>query len=108
RCNHRIRGMERQFRISVPQRYRPMNGPNSRDNTSPPPGLDFRLLFESAPGLYLVLAPDLTIVAVSDAYACATMTQRRDILGRHIFDVFPDNPADVDATGVHNLRLSLE
>ena len=29
---------------------------------------DFRSLFESAPGLYLVLTPDLTIVAASDAY----------------------------------------
>ena len=29
---------------------------------------DFRSLFESAPELYLVLAPDFTIVAASDAY----------------------------------------
>src|SRR5688572_22827970 len=71
-------------------------------------GPDFRALFESIPGLYLVLAPDLTIVAVSDAYLDATMTRRDDILGRHIFDVFPDNPADADATGVQNLRASLE
>src|SRR5258705_12130169 len=69
---------------------------------------DFRTLFESAPGLYLVLAPDLTIVAVSDAYLRATMTQRQQILGRGIFDVFPDNPDDPGATGVQNLRASLE
>jgi len=25
-----------------------------------------------------------------------------------MFDVFPDNPADVGATGVRNLRASLE
>ena len=38
---------------------------------------EFRRLFESAPGLYLVLSPeDLHIVAVSDAYLKATMTQR--------------------------------
>jgi PAS domain-containing protein len=37
---------------------------------------DFHALFESAPDLYLVLAPDLTIVAVSDAYCRATMTSR--------------------------------
>jgi signal transduction histidine kinase len=69
---------------------------------------DFRVLFESSPGLYLVLAPDLTIVAVSDAYLQATMTQREQILGRGIFDVFPDNPHESDATGVTNLRTSLE
>src|SRR5687767_10268856 len=69
---------------------------------------DFKLLFESAPGLYLVLARDLKIVAVSDAYARATMTQREEILGRGLFEVFPDNPDDPAADGVHNLRASLK
>ena len=68
---------------------------------------DFRALFESAPALYLALAPDLTIVAVSDAYAAATKTVREEILGRRLFDVFPDNPDDPAATGVRNLRASL-
>ena len=70
--------------------------------------LDFRFLFESAPGLYLVLDPELVIVAVSDAYLRATMTTREDILGRGLFEVFPDNPDDPEATGVGNLRASLE
>jgi signal transduction histidine kinase len=70
--------------------------------------VDFQLLFESAPGLYLVLTPDLTIVAVSDAYLRATMTKREEILGRPLFEVFPDNPNDLTASGVNNLRASLE
>lgn len=70
-------------------------------------GIDFQLLFESAPGLYLILNTDLTIVAVSDAYLKATMTNREEILGRHLFDVFPDNPNDPAATGVSNLKASL-
>jgi signal transduction histidine kinase/CheY-like chemotaxis protein len=69
---------------------------------------DFESLFESAPGLYLVLDPDLTIVAVTDAYLEATMTKRAEILGRALFEVFPDNPDDPDATGVTNLRSSLD
>lgn len=69
---------------------------------------DFRTLFESVPGLYLVLMPDFTIVAVSDAYLRATMTKREEILGRRMFDVFPDNPEDPSATGVRNLKASLE
>ncbi|HSO00773.1 MAG TPA: ATP-binding protein [Candidatus Nanopelagicales bacterium] len=69
---------------------------------------DFRILFESLPGLFLVLTPDLTIVAVSDAYMEATMTRREEILGRHLFEVFPDNPDDPTANGVRNLRASLE
>jgi formate hydrogenlyase transcriptional activator len=47
-------------------------------------------------------------VDVSDAYLRATMTQREDILGRGIFDIFPDNPDDPDASGVRNLRTSLQ
>ncbi|HEY6552750.1 MAG TPA: ATP-binding protein [Vicinamibacteria bacterium] len=72
------------------------------------PDPDFRALFEASPGLYLVLSPDLTIVAVSDAYARATMTEREAIVGRGLFEVFPDNPDDPTATGVGNLRASLE
>jgi PAS domain S-box-containing protein len=36
------------------------------------------------------------------------MTKREEILGRGIFDVFPDNPDDPSATGVRNLRTSLQ
>ena len=70
---------------------------------------DFKALFEAAPGLYLVLTqPDFRIVAVSDAYLRATKTERAAILGRGLFDVFPDNPDDPAADGVRNLRASLE
>jgi signal transduction histidine kinase len=69
---------------------------------------DFRTLFEASPGLYLVLDPELRIVAASDAYLDATMTRREEIVGRGIFDVFPDNPADPEATGVSNLSASLD
>jgi signal transduction histidine kinase/ActR/RegA family two-component response regulator len=69
---------------------------------------DFEALFQSAPGLYLVLSPSLKIVAVSDAYLRATMTKREDIIGRGLFEVFPDNPDDPVATGVHNLHASLK
>src|SRR6516225_6347978 len=71
-------------------------------------GLDFRFLFESVPGLYLVLTPDLKIVAATDSYLSATLTDREAILGRDLFDVFPDNPDDPGATGVSNLSASLE
>ncbi|HUQ37734.1 MAG TPA: PAS domain-containing protein [Aestuariivirga sp.] len=72
------------------------------------PSADFRALFEGSPNLYLVLDPHFKIVAVSDAYCRATMTDRKTILGRGVFEVFPDNPADPKATGVSNLRSSLE
>lgn len=81
--------------------------------TAAPPGdflPDFRALFEAAPASYLVLTPgpDFTIVAVSDAYLRATMTRRESILGKGLFEVFPDNPGDPGATGTRNLRASLQ
>lgn len=69
---------------------------------------DYRALFEGAPGLYLVLDPEFTIVAVSDDYLEATMTERGTILGKNIFTVFPDNPDEPGASGEANLRASLE
>jgi len=70
--------------------------------------LDFESLFQAAPGSYLVLDPDLVIVAVSDAYLRDTMTVREQIVGRELFEVFPDNPDDPEATGESNLRASLD
>jgi PAS domain S-box-containing protein len=67
-------------------------------------------IFESVPGLYLILkpnAPRFTIVAVSNAYAEATMTKRKKIIGKGLFEVFPDNPNDPNASGVKNLTASL-
>jgi PAS domain-containing protein len=68
---------------------------------------DFRLLFDATPIPLLVLTPDFTMVAANEARLRATMTTREQTLGRHLFDVFPDNPADATATGTRNLRASL-
>ncbi|HSR05742.1 MAG TPA: response regulator [Bryobacteraceae bacterium] len=78
------------------------------NEVAPPSAIDFRLLFESSPGLYLVLTPSFEIIAASDAYLRATMTQREDLLGKHIFAAFPDNPDDPEASGVRKLHESLK
>src|SRR5688572_17672391 len=69
---------------------------------------DFQRIFESSPDLYLVLKPDLSIIAVSDSYLHASFTLREKIIGKNIFEVFPDNPNDPGSTGVKHLRASLE
>ena len=88
-----------------------MAAPPSCD-AHPPPQLpatpDFRVLFESIPGLYLVLTAEFHVVAVSNEYLRATLTQRERVLGRHLFDIFPDNPDDPAADGVRNLNASLQ
>lgn len=59
---------------------------------------EFRVMFESSPGLYLALladAPRYTIIAVSDAYLRATFTTREDLLGRGLFELaFAKAPAE--------------
>jgi len=67
---------------------------------------DFKTLFESMPGLYLVLDPNLRIVAATDAYLQATITRRAEIVGRSVFEVFPDNPGDPSADAVRNSLAS--
>ncbi|QWV91703.1 PAS domain-containing protein [Geomonas oryzisoli] len=67
---------------------------------------DFKKLFEKAPGLYLVLDPQLRAVAATDAYLEATLTTREGIIGKHIFEIFPDNPDDPSADSVRNSRAS--
>ncbi|GAB2814536.1 sensor histidine kinase [Ferruginibacter profundus] len=71
------------------------------------PADNFKILFEQLPGLFLILTPDFTIAAVSDLYIEASLTTRECIIGRNIFQVFPDNPDDKKANGVSNLKASL-
>ena len=62
-------------------------------------------LFESLPGLFLVFTHDLKIVSASDAYLAALALQRKNILGRSIFEIFPDQPG---TTTISNWRASLD
>jgi|GEM_PF-6553878 len=70
--------------------------------------IDFEAIFESMPGQCLLLDTDFKIINASDAYLQATMVERNKIIGKGAFEVFPDNPADEAATGVKNVRASLE
>lgn len=69
--------------------------------------LKYKDLFRQLPGLFLILTPQLEIVDASDAYLDGTLTKRNEIVGKSIFEVFPDNPNEADATGARNLRQSL-
>lgn len=68
------------------------------------------LIFNSLPGAYLLLLPNppwYTIVGFNYGYPAATKRQPHDLLGKNLFDAFPDNPADPFASGVRNLSASL-
>jgi signal transduction histidine kinase/ActR/RegA family two-component response regulator len=69
---------------------------------------DFRTLFESAPGCYLVLNADRVIVAASDAYLQETSASRAEIIGQEVFDVCCDPGSPGESADAEDLRASLD
>jgi hypothetical protein len=70
--------------------------------------IDIGSISHRAGGPYLVLDPDLRIVEASAEYVRATLLWNEEIVGRNMFEVFPDNPHNASATGVRNLNASLQ
>jgi signal transduction histidine kinase len=74
---------------------------------------DFEAFFEALPAPCIVFAADdprYTIVAVNEAYLRATNSVRygaRGLLGRPLFQTFPDPLYDPAATETANMRISL-
>jgi serine phosphatase RsbU (regulator of sigma subunit) len=72
------------------------------------PGIDYHAVFQALPGAVALLTPSLVYADVNEAFVAMCGRTREQLIGRYLFDVFPDNPDDPAATGTHNLRLSLE
>jgi len=67
----------------------------------------FRSAFAQTHLPCLVLTPDFIIAGANDPYAAMTGIAQEEMVGRHLFEVFPDNPNDPTADGVKNLTASL-
>ena len=65
-------------------------------------------IFAASPHGYLVLDTDLKIIDVNDRYLFITGSEAEDLVGKHLFDAFPDDPSDATADGTNNLGKSLE
>ncbi len=72
--------------------------------------IDYQRIFGSLPGPFLVLLPDaaFTILEASESYLRATLTDRATIVGRSLFDIFPDGSDQTHATARASLQASLE
>lgn len=55
---------------------------------------DFLKIFNSLPGLFIVIKTDFTVVATSDNYAMTAMKTRDEMVGRRFFDLFPVDPLE--------------
>ncbi|WP_433570306.1 PP2C family protein-serine/threonine phosphatase [Streptomyces sp. CA-251247] len=71
------------------------------------PVIDFQAVFQALPGAVALLTPELVYADVNEAYLSMSGRTRDQLIGRYVFDVFPDNPGDPGATGVRNLHASL-
>jgi PAS domain-containing protein len=78
-----------------------------QDLLTRPDQIDYRQVFNLMPGMCLVLDPSFRILAQNSEHAKATLSVARDVIGRGLFEVFPDNPNDSNADGVSDVRRSL-
>ncbi|GLW49893.1 hypothetical protein Stsp02_55540 [Streptomyces sp. NBRC 14336] len=70
--------------------------------------IDYTAIFQALPGMVAVLTPELIYADVNEEFLHMTGRSREDLVGRYLFDAFPDNPNDPTATGMRNLAASLQ
>ena len=70
--------------------------------------IDFQALFERSPNAYMLLDRDFRYVAANAAYLEVTGSRLGDLLGRPLFDVFPNDPGNPDNESARLLRASFE
>ncbi|GAA0244550.1 PAS domain-containing protein [Rhodanobacter caeni] len=70
--------------------------------------VDFQQVFEHAPVPLMVLDRQLRYVAANRAYLEVTASTLEALMGRCLFDVFPDEPGDSNRHSAEMLRSSLE
>jgi PAS domain S-box-containing protein len=68
---------------------------------------DYQALFRASPYPYLVMAPDLTILGASGAYLRSVRRTEDDIVGRYVFEAFPEDPGNPEATNITEVKASL-
>ncbi|HEY1024645.1 MAG TPA: hypothetical protein VGE26_05725, partial [Sphingobacteriaceae bacterium] len=73
-------------------------------------GNDIFAVFRALPVAGTILRPDaprFTIAEVNDEYLRLSGREREGLEGRGLFEAFPQNPDDREATGLQHLREAL-
>ncbi|MGP4052914.1 PP2C family protein-serine/threonine phosphatase [Streptomyces sp. 2A115] len=71
------------------------------------PQIDYTAVFRALPGMVALLTPDLVYADANDDFLRLAGRTREQLLGRYIFDVFPENPNDAAAAGMRETRDSM-
>jgi PAS domain-containing protein len=71
------------------------------------PQIDHESVWRQIPIPMVLLTPDFVVADMNLAYLQVAGRTRDELLGRDVFDAFPDNPADPGANGVRELSASL-
>lgn len=70
---------------------------------------DYIRIFNASPTPTSIVSaddPKFTFVEVNEAYTKMTQTLEKEILGKSLFEVFPENPEETKPSGVERLRNS--
>ncbi|NVI97968.1 response regulator [Myxococcus sp. AM009] len=70
------------------------------------PIIDFKTLFDISPNPYMLLDRELRYVAANPAYLRVTASKLDELLGRNVFEAFPDDPSDPNNANLRQLRES--
>lgn len=73
--------------------------------------IDFKAAFESTPGCCVLLdidAPNYTILAATADYIQISEKNKTELIGRALFETFPESPIDPDFNGHKNLSESFQ
>ncbi|MCT4351764.1 SpoIIE family protein phosphatase [Streptomyces sp. Je 1-79] len=71
-------------------------------------GIDHAAVFQALPAMVALLTPELVYADVNEEFVRMSGRSREQLVGRYLFDVFPDNPGDPAASGARNLYASLQ
>ncbi|MGI5194850.1 PP2C family protein-serine/threonine phosphatase [Streptomyces sp. CA-288835] len=71
------------------------------------PQIDYAAVFRALPGMVALLTPDLVYADANEDFLRLAGRTREQLLGRYIFDVFPENPNDPAAAGMRETRESM-
>ncbi|MEV5490300.1 SpoIIE family protein phosphatase [Streptomyces bobili] len=69
--------------------------------------IDYAAVFQALPGMVALITPALVYADANEEFLRVSGRRRDQVVGRHLFEVFPDNPENPGASGMRNLEASL-